>query len=239
MSDTTVTDENNTTNSTKESQSNKQGAAATEEPGAAATEESAAQYAVLMETSGSECESWYYFIRKNGNEDALRHLQQQLEQVDWYVVDDLSTFDLDLSYFVTTETAKQMTKIDVNSFAFHRKFDGKLRTVNLRLHKKHNNEKKMCKVFNKLGYGQIENFIGHEDLDDSDLTSHSSSGDESSSDSSSGDSSSGASSSGDESKQAGDKQKTGIPPALLTSERPPWTRHKCTRKKTKKKKKWA
>ena len=36
------------------------------------------QYAVLMETSEKECESWYYFIRLAGNGPALRHLQEQL-----------------------------------------------------------------------------------------------------------------------------------------------------------------
>ncbi len=231
MSDTIVKDEN-TTKSTDEIPSKHDDTTEkTQSKHDDTTEESAVQYAVLMETSGSECESWYYFIRKNGNENALHHLQQQLEQVDWYVVDDLSTFDLDLNYFVSGETAKQMTKIDVNSFAFHRKFDGNLKTINLRLHKKHSNEKKMCKVFNKLGYGQIENYIDNEDLDDSDLTSNSSSGNASS------ESSDDSSSSDDEAKQADDKQKHGIPPALLTSERPPWTRHKCKRKKKRKKKK--
>ena len=30
------------------------------------------KYAVLMETSGKEFESWYYCIKYNGNEEALR-----------------------------------------------------------------------------------------------------------------------------------------------------------------------
>ena len=84
------------------------------------------QYAVLMETSEKECESWYYFIRLAGNGPALRHLQEQLEQVEWYIQDDLSTFDLDLEHLVTARTAKQMTKLELNSHSFHRKFDGKL-----------------------------------------------------------------------------------------------------------------
>ena len=36
------------------------------------------EYVALMETNGKECESWYYFIRKEGNEDSLKHLQKQL-----------------------------------------------------------------------------------------------------------------------------------------------------------------
>ena len=48
-----------------------------------------------------------------------------------------------------------MTKIDINSYSFHRKFDGILKPINLRLKKKDKNEKKMVKIFDKLGYGQI------------------------------------------------------------------------------------
>ena len=36
-----------------------------------------------------------YSLRRN--EKNLQHLQDQLEKVDWYVLDDLSTFDLDLN----------------------------------------------------------------------------------------------------------------------------------------------
>ena len=38
------------------------------------------EYAVLMETNRNECESWYYFIRRKGNEEALKHLQEQIEK---------------------------------------------------------------------------------------------------------------------------------------------------------------
>ena len=68
-------------------------------------------YATLMETNGEEVESWYFFIRKEGNEDALNFLNDQLDKVDFYIVDDLSTFDLEIDYFVSEQTAKQMTKI--------------------------------------------------------------------------------------------------------------------------------
>ena len=130
-------------------------------------------YAALMETNGKECESWYYFIRKEGNEDSLKHLQEQLERVkDWYIVDDLSTFDLDLEHFVTAKTAKEMTKLELNSYAFHRKFDGKLEKINFNFTKKdiRDNERMMEKVFDQLGYGQIEDYISDEDLDSEDLT---------------------------------------------------------------------
>ena len=94
------------------------------------------EYVALMETNGHECESWYYFIRKQGNEDNLKYLDDQLNKVDWYVEDDLSVFDLDLEHSVTAKTAKQMTKLELNSYQFHRKFDGKLEKIDLGLRKK-------------------------------------------------------------------------------------------------------
>ena len=129
------------------------------------------EYAALMETNGKECESWYYFIRKEGNETALRFLQDQLEKVEWYIVDDLSTFDLDLTHYVDAKTAKEMTKLELNSHSFHRKFDGKLDMIDFKFKKRdlRDNERMICKVFDHLGYGQIEDFITDEDLDDEDL----------------------------------------------------------------------
>ena len=133
-------------------------------------------YAALMETNGKEFESWYYFIRREGNEEALKHLQDQLEKIDWFILDDLSTFDLDLDHSVTASTAKQMTKLELNSYAFHRKFDGKLKQINFNFRKKdtkdneRSNERMIGKVFDLLGYGQIEDYISDEDLDAEDLT---------------------------------------------------------------------
>ena len=86
-------------------------------------------YVILMETSGEENESWYYFIRVEGNEENLQKLQTQLENVDWYIIDDLSTFDLDLEHPISAQTAKQMTKVDLNHTSFHRKFDGVLKEI--------------------------------------------------------------------------------------------------------------
>lgn len=126
-------------------------------------------YAVLMETNGEEHESWYYFIRKEGNEESLRHLQDQLEKVDWYIIDNLSTFDLDLDNSVCARTAKEMTKLDINHYSFHRKFDGKLQRIDFNFTKKKSNEKKIFEVFDRLGYGQIEDYISDEDIDPEDL----------------------------------------------------------------------
>lgn len=126
-------------------------------------------YAVLQETNDKECESWLYFIKKEGNEEALKHLQKQLEKVDWFIMDDLSTFDLDLEYYVSAQTAKEMTKVDLNAYSFHRKFDGKLEKINMEFKKKDNDETRICKVFDQIGYGQIDNFISDEDIDTEDL----------------------------------------------------------------------
>ena len=159
------------------------------------------EYVALMETNGKECESWYYFIKYDGNEKALKQLESQLNKVEWYVVDDLSVFDLDLDHFVSASTAKEMTKLELNAYSFHRKFDGKLREIDLGFKRKDKNEKKICKAFDQLGYGQIEDYIDDEDIDDEDLTDNESCTD-SESDSESSDSDS-------------ESNKKGLPPSLI------------------------
>ena len=126
-------------------------------------------YVTLMETNGKECESWYYFIRKEGNEESLQHLHEQLEKVNWYILDDYSTFDLDIEHVVSAQTAKQMTKLELNSYMFHRKFDGKLSKIDLSFNDKDKNKKKIKKVFDVLGYGQLDEYISDEDIDPEDL----------------------------------------------------------------------
>lgn len=128
-------------------------------------------YAILMETNGKEYESWYYFIRWEGNEEALRHLQKQIESMDFYILDDLSTFDLDLEHLVSEKTAKEMTKVELNALMFHRKFDGKLDKIDLKLNRRDSNDKKLVKIFKKLGIGRIDDFIDGEDIDPEDLAS--------------------------------------------------------------------
>ena len=66
------------------------------------------RYVVLQETNGKECESWYYFLRHNGNEEALKYLNDQLEKIDMFIVEDCSTFDLDLDHTFSEQTAKEM-----------------------------------------------------------------------------------------------------------------------------------
>ncbi len=129
------------------------------------------KYVVLCETNDEECESWYYFIKYNGNQEALEYLQKQLEKIDMYLDEGVSTFDLDLDHFFSETTAKEMTKLEVNSFMFHRKFDGKLGMINLGLKKKNSTEVMLRKLTEKLGLGKVEEYIGDEDIDTDDITS--------------------------------------------------------------------
>jgi hypothetical protein len=182
-------------------------------------------YATLMETSGEESESWYYFIRYQGNEEALEHLNKQLESVDWYVVDDLCTFDLELQYLVSEQTAKEMTKIDMNHTAHHRKFDGTLDMITFSFKSKDKVEKKMKRVYSVLSYGQIEDYVDAEDLDEEDLTSHEQS------ESESDESASESEESEDEPKERRKKAPKGIPPALASSTLPRFAKAKRRNRK--------
>lgn len=127
------------------------------------------QYAILMETSGDDVESWYYFIRVDGNEENLKHLQAQLESVEWYILDDFSTFDLEMEHFVSAQTAKEMTKVDLNHSSFHRKFDGVLQKIDIKFKRKDSNDRKIERVFKALGDGKIDEYIDDEDIDEEDL----------------------------------------------------------------------
>ena len=193
-------------------------------------------YVALMETNGKEFESWYYFIRREGNEEALKNLQDQLERIDWFILDDLSTFDLDLDHSVSATTAKQMTKLELNSYAFHRKFDGKLKNINFNFKKKYNrdnearNERMICKVFDILGYGQIEDYISDEDLDEEDLTDNNSS--DSDSDSNSDDTEDDSTDSDkDTKKDEKSLGKKGLPPSLVKIDLPRFAKKKQRPKK--------
>lgn len=136
------------------------------------------RYAVLQETNGKEFESWLYFIKYEGNEEALAHLQKQLETVDWYVLDDLSTFDIELENMVSERTAKEMTKVILNHVQPHRKFDGRLKVVDFGFRPKDSNDKRIVRVFKKLGIGMISDYVDEEDLPTDDEYETESSGDE-------------------------------------------------------------
>ena len=120
-------------------------------------------FAILMESNENEVESWYYFLKVNGNEKELEYLNQQLEKMDMVFEDDLNTFILELENPVSEQTAREMCKVDLNHTTFHRKFDGKLEMINLNLKKRDSNLKMLRKLNKKLMNQGIENFIDNED----------------------------------------------------------------------------
>ena len=136
------------------------------------------KYAIFMETNDEEFEQWYYFIKVEGNEENLEYLHKQLEKIDWEIMEDLSAFELDMDYFVSAQTAKEMSKVSLNYYSDHRKFDGRLKKIDFDFRKKDGNETKICKVFDTLGYGKIEDYVSDEDIDEEDLCSDSDSTDE-------------------------------------------------------------
>ena len=123
------------------------------------------KYVVLCETSENnddETESYYYFLKKNGNEKELEHLRKQLEVLG--VVDGLSTFDLDLENTVSEQTAKEMTTIEINTL-YHRKFDGKMKYVDLKLRSTDDDVERAEKCYEAIGDQGIENYVGGEDYE--------------------------------------------------------------------------
>ena len=126
---------------------------------------STSKYATLMETSGEDHESWYYFLKWNGNEENLKFIEQQLTLIDEHVVlDDIHLFDIDINNLVSATTAKELTLLELNSRTYHRKFDGVLQRINFKFKSSDRDEEKLWKVFDKLGDGDIKDFITDEDV---------------------------------------------------------------------------
>lgn len=121
------------------------------------------RFVVLQETT-PEFESWYHFLLFNGNEQELKHLNTQLESVKW-TVDDNHTFDLELDVPVSEQTAKEMIALDLNRGSFHRKFNGKLQSIDFGLKPTDSNRKRIKKVNKLLQNGGIEDYIGDEEID--------------------------------------------------------------------------
>lgn len=125
-------------------------------------------YALLQETCADDGESHYVFIRYQGNEDNLKHLAKQLNLIKDWDIDEGSVFDLELDYLVSEQTAKEMTKVDINSY-FHRKYNGKLRKVSLGFRDHESDRKKIRKLHEMLGNGGITEYLSDEDLDPDEL----------------------------------------------------------------------
>lgn len=138
------------------------------------THKTEGDYYILVETNADEVESWYYFIRKEGNEEAIKQLKEDLDKVkEPEYIDDMSVFWIDIDKTVSAQTAKEMSKVELNSYQFHRKYDGKLKTIDFkfRTDKKEKQKRILEKIFDKLGYGKIEEYISDEDIDTDDMES--------------------------------------------------------------------
>lgn len=129
-------------------------------------------YATFIETSDEKRESWYSFIRYDGNEDNLHYLQKQLDSIEWVPIPNLSSFQLHLDPLVSGETARQMSKLKMNVIP-HRRFDGYLRKINFGFDTNTDgNVTKIGKIFDTLKYGRIASYLGsgsrNDDNDDDD-----------------------------------------------------------------------
>jgi hypothetical protein len=118
------------------------------------------KYVILMETT-SEGESLYNFIRYEGNQDAIKFLQDQLETVEFYIYNEYSTFCLETDVFVSENTAKEMTYLNVNMYR-HRKFDGLLQHIDCKLKPDYANKKKIRKINEVLD--NLQDFVLDEDI---------------------------------------------------------------------------
>ena len=126
-------------------------------------------YAVLSEANGKSGETSYTFIRYEGNEEALAHLNKQIERVDFYMLGDLSVFFLDMENRVSEQTAKEMTLLRINSELGHRKFDGKLQMIDFGIRSKHSNKKRIVRFFETIGLGDIDQYLDGQDISPEDL----------------------------------------------------------------------
>lgn len=129
-------------------------------------------YVVLIETSEEKRESWYYFLQYDGNKDNLRHLERQLNSVEWKLLPGLCTFQLDVDFLVSEGTARQMSKLKMN-FIPHQKLNGKLKKIYFDIDNNvDGNVTKMGKIYDTLKFGRIAKFFSYTgdggDFDDED-----------------------------------------------------------------------
>ena len=118
-----------------------------------------------METDGENCESIYYFIKHEGNEDALLSLQTELNKVENQTIfDGVMNFDLDLEHLVSETTASEMIMVELNSSSFHRKFDGNMKTIDFKYKpsKTYNDEGRIIRIDAILGGGRIDRYVADE-----------------------------------------------------------------------------
>ena len=123
------------------------------------------KFAILMETSGDDCESWYYFIKYNGNEEMLKKIKDQLDMIEnCSMMDGINIFDIDIENLVSEQTARELCMVELNSVTYHRKFNGKLKEIDFKLKDRYDDIKKMQKIYDVIGNGDIDEFIDEEEI---------------------------------------------------------------------------
>jgi hypothetical protein len=141
------------------------------------------KYAILMETTETDHESWYYFLKYNGNETALKHIKEQLDRIDEVVMSgDINIFDIDVVNLVSETCVDEMIMLELNAVTYHRKFEGVLDMIDFGFDMSDDDDQKLSKVFAMIGDGEIDQYITGEfippDHVDTDTDSDGSSTDE-------------------------------------------------------------
>jgi len=125
------------------------------------------KYAILSETDCELCETYYFFLRYDGNEKHLKLLYKDIDLAQGTeIYDDVHVFDMDIDNLVCEITAKQMCRVALNSESYHRKFNGELNLINFDFTDKDDDDSRSTKLHNKLAFGSIEDFIDDEDIDE-------------------------------------------------------------------------
>ena len=94
------------------------------------------KYALLIEKNSKMNESCLFFLKMEKNEKYLYQLSSQINEIDWFDVEDCNTnlfnyiniFSLDMDNLVSALTAYEMSQINVLNMKI-RKFDGLLRKI--------------------------------------------------------------------------------------------------------------
>jgi hypothetical protein len=124
------------------------------------------KYATLVETSFELNQSWYVFIKMDGNEKLIYQLSHLINQIDWKKKSDnyLNQFSFDVDNLVSAKTAKELTMLGLNHIYKHTKFDGKLRKIPLEFNNFDSNNTMMCKINDLLKNLNISKFVDDMDV---------------------------------------------------------------------------
>jgi hypothetical protein len=126
-------------------------------------------YAVFSETNADDMETWMTFILKKGNEDNLRALHAQLADIDWSETpEEVGKFAIDITG-VSTQTAREMMTISLNTRYDPNKFEGPVSRINFKFKNSDSDEEKAWKVHELMSDGNGCSFFGQEDLEGMEL----------------------------------------------------------------------